>query len=100
MSRCSSTAIGMMTCKASTISIRRAVSSDVPQVASLMRLVSDREHSIEAARKITSDFMPGEFYGWLAFADEEAVGVTMLEPCILARGDRHSDAGYWRYLWV
>jgi hypothetical protein len=65
-----------------------------------MRLVSDRDHSIEAARKITSDFMPGEFYGWLAFADDEAVGVTMLEPCILARGARHTNAGYWRYLWV
>jgi len=66
----------------------------------MMRLVSDRDHSIEAARKITSDFLPGEFYGWLAFADDEAVAVTMLEPCTLERGGRHSTAGYWRYLWV
>src|SRR5262245_285453 len=90
----------MTTREASKISIRRAVSSDVPRVAYLMRLVSDREHSIEAARKITSDFAPGQFYGWLAFANDEAVAVTMLEPCVLERGGRHSNAGYWRYLWV
>lgn len=65
-----------------------------------MRLVSGRDHSIEAARRITSDFIPGEFYGWLAFAGDAPVAVTMLEPCVLEHAGTRSRAGYWRYLWV
>ncbi len=84
----------------SNISIRPAVSSDVPRIAEMMRSVSDRDHSVEAVRIMTGDFATGEFYAWLAFADEEPVGVTMLEPCVLQHRGTQKKAGYWRYLWV
>jgi len=66
----------------------------------MMRSVSDRDHSVEAVRMMTGDFQTGEFYAWLAFSDDEAVGVTMLEPCILHHDGVQTRAGYWRYLWV
>jgi hypothetical protein len=84
----------------SKISIRPAVSSDVPQVAEMMRSVSDREHSVESVRAMTVDFAPGEFYAWLALAGEDPVGVTMLEPCILEHRGKETRAAHWRYLWV
>ena len=49
---------------------------------------------------MTADFSPGEFYGWLAVAGDEPVGVTMLEPCILEYKGAQTKAGYWRYLWI
>src|SRR6059036_119224 len=90
----------MAICTATTISIRRATSSDLPQIADMMRLVSGREHSVEAVRTMTADFAPDRFYGWLAFADREPAGLTTLEPCILERMGTAVNAGYWRYLWV
>src|SRR5437667_1909208 len=89
-----------MICTSSKISIRPAVSSDVPQIAEMMRSVSAREHSVDTVRAMTADFAPGEFYAWLAEAANEPVGLTMLEPCILAHGNAQTKAGYWRYLWV
>ena len=89
-----------MICTGSKISIRRAVSSDATQLAEMMRSVSEREHSVESVRAMTADFTPGEFYGWLAVAVDEPVGVTMLEPCILEYKGAQTKAGYWRYLWI
>src|SRR5712692_11583532 len=89
-----------MICTKSKISIRQANSSDVAQIAEMMRSVSDRDHSVESVRAMTADFTPGEFYAWLAVIGDDPVGVTMLEPCILEHGGRKTSAGYWRYLWV
>ena len=89
-----------MICTASNISIRPAVASDVPQIAEMMRSVSEREHSVEAVRMMTGDFLSGDFYAWLAFAGDEPIGVTMLEPCVLEHNGIWTKAGYWRYLWV
>jgi len=75
----------MTTGTATTISIRRATAADVPQIADMMRLVSGREHSVEAVQMMTADFAPGRFYGWLAFADHEPAGLTPLEPFALER---------------
>ena len=90
----------MTTGTATTISIRRATAADVPQIADMMRLVSGREHSVEAVQMMTADFAPGRFYGWLAFADHEPAGLTTLEPFALERMGTAINAGYWRYLWV
>jgi hypothetical protein len=84
----------------SKLSIRRAVADDIPQIAEMMRQVADREHSLEAVRTITNNFHPGEFYGWIACAGDEPVGVTMLQPVGLERGGTRIQAGYWRYLWI
>jgi N-acetylglutamate synthase-like GNAT family acetyltransferase len=84
----------------SKLSIRRAVAEDIPQIAEMMRQVADREHSLEAVRTITSNFQPGEFYGWIACAGDEPVGVTMLQPLALERRGVRIQAGYWRYLWI
>src|SRR5713226_3125892 len=89
-----------MICTTSKISIRPAVSSDVPQIAEMMRSVSDREHSVESVRAMTADFAPGEFYAWLAVAGDDPVGVSMLEPCILEHKGKQTNAAYWRYLWI
>ena len=92
----------MVTSKASKVSIRRAVSSDIPQVADLVRQVSDHNHdySVEVIRAIFSDLVPGEYYGWLAFAGDQPVGITTLQPCLLELGGRPCKAGYWTYLCV
>lgn len=84
----------------SKLSIRRAVAEDIPQIAEMMRQVAGREHSLEAVRTITNNFQPGEFYGWIACAGDEPVGVTMLQPVGLEREGRRIQAGYWRYLWI
>jgi hypothetical protein len=89
-----------MICATTKLTIRRAVADDIPQIAEMMRQVSDREHSIEAVRTITNNFKPGEFYGWLACAGSEAVGVTMLQPWKLDQNGTHIQGGYWRYLWI
>jgi hypothetical protein len=89
-----------MICASPKISIRQAVSSDLPQIAEMMRSVSDRDHSIEKVRAMTADLAPGEFYAWLAVADEDPVGLTMVEPCVLEHRGSQTKAGYWRYLWV
>jgi N-acetylglutamate synthase-like GNAT family acetyltransferase len=84
----------------SKLSIRRAVAGDIPQIAEMMRQVSGREHSLEAVQAITSNFQPGEFYGWIACAGDEPVGVTMLQPLALDRLGTRIQGGYWRYLWI
>src|SRR5437764_3666237 len=89
-----------MICTSPKISIRRAVSSDVPHIAEIMRSVSDRDHPVENVRAMTGDLAPDEFYVWLAVADNDPVGLTMLEACILEHSGCATRAGYWRYLWV
>ena len=89
-----------MKCIGSKISIRQAIASDIPQIAEMMQSVSDRDHSVERVRAITTDLTPGEFYAWLAVAGDDPVGVTMLEPCTLEHRGTQTKAGYWRYLWV
>ena len=84
----------------SKVSIRRAVSSDIPQVADLIRLVSERNLSVESIRTTVSDLRPGEHYGWIALAGNEPVGITMLQPCELDRNGTQCQAGYWTYLCV
>lgn len=84
----------------SRISIRQAVPADVSRIAEMMRNVSAREHSVDSVQTMTANFAPGEFHAWLAEAGDEAVGLTMLEPCILEHRGAQTKAGYWRYLWV
>jgi hypothetical protein len=65
-----------------------------------MRSVSDRDHPVENVRAMTGDLAPDEFYAWLAVADNDPVGLTMLEACTLEHSGCATRAGYWRYLWV
>src|SRR5579883_832492 len=66
----------------------------------LLRMVSDRKYSIEAIRVMLADLNPGEYYGWIALAGNDAVGVTMLQPCTLEFSGRQCPAGYWTNLCV
>jgi N-acetylglutamate synthase-like GNAT family acetyltransferase len=82
------------------ISIRRAVSSDIPQLLDLLWLVSDRPYPLEAVRRTLADLAPGEYFGWVALAEDEFVGLTMLEPCTLVASGKQCVACYWTNLCV
>jgi hypothetical protein len=43
---------------------------------------------------------PGQYYGWVAVAGDEFVGLTMLEPCGLQVSGKACAAGYWTNLCV
>lgn len=47
-----------------------------------------------------ADLEPGHYYGWVALAGEEFVGVTMLEACTLNVSGKTCAAGYWTNLCV
>lgn len=82
------------------LSIRRAVAADIPQLIDLLWLVNERTYPIEIVRKTLANLEPEEYYGWVAVAGDEYVGVTMLEPCMLNVSGKQCAAGYWTYLCV
>lgn len=63
-------------------------------------MVSDRTYPLETVRTILSDLTPGEYYGWVALAGTDIVGVTMLQPCLLEVSGSRWKAGYWTYLGI
>lgn len=82
------------------ISIRRAVSRDIPEFIDLLPLVSDRTYPLETVRTMLSDLRPEEYYAWVATAGSDIVGVTMLQPCVLEASGQRCTAGYWTNLCV
>ncbi|HEY2382258.1 MAG TPA: GNAT family N-acetyltransferase [Terriglobia bacterium] len=89
-----------MTGQAPALSIRRAVSRDIPEFIDLLRMVSDRTYPLETVRTTLSDLRPGEYYAWVAVAGSDLVGVTMLQPCVLEVSGNRCAAGYWTNLCV
>lgn len=86
--------------QAAKISIRRAVSADIPQIVDVVRFVSGHHYSVEVFRKLVFDFAPDKYCAWLAFEGEKPVGLTMLQPCTLERAGSRCKAGYWTNLCV
>jgi hypothetical protein len=65
-----------------------------------LELVSQRSYPLDIVRGILADLVPGEYYGWVALAGDEFVGLTMLQPCTLQVSGKQCAAGYWTYLGV
>lgn len=66
----------------------------------LLQLVSQRTYPLDIVRNILADLVPPEYYGWVALAGDEIVGMTMLQPCTLQVSGKQCSAGYWTYLGV
>ena len=62
--------------------------------------MSDRAYPLDIVRRTLADLEPGQYYGWVALAGDEFIGLTMLEPCTLEASGTRCAAGYWTNLCV
>ncbi len=85
---------------AGSLTIRRADPDDLPEVARLFRLVSERDYDLPTVERLVCGLDPQRYYVWLALTGGQAVGMTMMEPRTLQRDGQVLRAGYWTNLFV
>lgn len=82
------------------LSIRRARREDLGAVAELVRLATERDYDVRTVERMVCRLEPDLYHGWLAFAGDKPVGLTMLQAKTLRWGERTFRAGYWTNLFV
>ncbi|MFP8878452.1 MAG: GNAT family N-acetyltransferase [Myxococcota bacterium] len=90
------------------VSVREATSADLPAVTRLLCRRDGRQHDPTAVHNILFGLQPERLLAWVAWADDEPVGLTSLYVRTL-RFDSHTGmgggkvekkAGYWAHLFV
>jgi N-acetylglutamate synthase-like GNAT family acetyltransferase len=80
--------------------IRRATTSDLPAIAELVRLATERSYDDATVARMLSGLEESECMVWIGVLDGNVAGLTALEIRDVNIGSERVRAGYWTSLFI